>query len=311
MEARTRSDHIPHDLSDPLQQCRLRPVQIWHDPDGRHVVGCGDCCDVRFIESLVKSRSAPVLAIHDPPYNVAMFKRKPVSEYIESCLQWVANTEAVLGPDASMYIWMGADQKNHFQPLPQFLAMMAETTFASRSFITMRNQRGYGTQKNWMAVRQELLLYTKGKPDFLVQYTDIPRILRGYYKEIGGKQTENSERSHSDTIRAGNVWVDIQQVFYRMEENVEGCPAQKPLKATERIILASSHEGDTVVDFFSHSGTTLLACERTGRRCITCDIDPVFAEITIRRLEHYRKTGKTGWQRGHPFETKPSEPVQI
>ncbi|MCX6834014.1 MAG: site-specific DNA-methyltransferase, partial [candidate division Zixibacteria bacterium] len=195
----------------------------------------------------------------------------------------------------------GADQKRHFQPLPQFMAMMAGTPFESRSFITMRNQRGYGTPKNWMAVRQELLYYIKGAPPFDVQYTDIPKILRGYYKEIGGVRTENIERSHSECIRPGNVWVDIQQVFYRMEENVPGCYAQKPLKAIERIIAASSQPGDTVIDFFAHSGTTLMACERLGRRCVTQDIDPVFAEITIRRLEHYRATGLTGWQREEPF----------
>ena len=50
------------------------------------------------------------------------------------------------------------------------------------------------------------------------EYTDIPKILRGYYKEVNGVVTENIERGKSDTIRAGNVWVDIQQVFYRREE---------------------------------------------------------------------------------------------
>ena len=59
-------------------------------------------------------------------------------------------------------------------------------------------------------------------------------------KEVDGQLTENLERSHSETIRAGNVWVDVQQVFYRMEENVSGCYAQKPLKAVERIVRASS-----------------------------------------------------------------------
>ena len=152
-----------------------------------------------------------------------------------------------------------------------------------------------------MAVRQELLYYTKGTPVFHVQYTDIPKILRGYYKDIGGVRTENIERSRSANIRPGNVWVDIQQVFYRMHENVNGCYGQKPLKAIERIIRASSQESDTVADFFAHSGTTLLACERTDRRCITVDIDPVFTEITIRRLERYRETGETGWQAENMF----------
>ena len=168
----------------------------------------------------------------------------------------------------------------------------------------MRNQRGYGTQKNWMAVRQELLYYIKGNPAFNVdaEYTDIPKILRGYYKEVNGEITENLQRSKAETIRAGNVWVDIQQVFYRMEENVSGCYAQKPLKAIDRIIRASSNAGDTVIDWFSHSGTTLLSAEINGRSCLTMDIDPIFCEITIRRLENFRLTGRTGWQNGHAFE---------
>lgn len=129
--------------------------------------------------------------------------------------------------------------------------------------------------------------------------------LRGYYKKVNGRMTENLARSRSETIRAGNVWVDIQQVFYRMEENVSGCYAQKPLKCIDRIIRASSRPDDIVVDFFSHSGTTLLASELLGRRCLTVDVDPVYAEITIRRLERYRSTGRLGWQNGHPFQDSP------
>jgi site-specific DNA-methyltransferase (adenine-specific) len=155
-----------------------------------------------------------------------------------------------------------------------------------------------------MAVRQELLYYTRGEPRFHIEaeYTDIPKILRGYYKEVNGVLTENGERGKADTIRAGNVWVDIQQIFYRMEENVSGCYAQKPLKAIERILRASSDPGDLVIDYFAHSGTTLLAAEVLGRRCYTADIDPAFCEVAIRRLEHYRTGRRLGWQNGHPFE---------
>jgi site-specific DNA-methyltransferase (adenine-specific) len=90
-----------------------------------------------------------------------------------------------------------------------------------------------------------------------------------------------------------------------MEENVPGCYAQKPLKAIERIVLTSSQEGELIADFFSHSGSTLLAGERLGRKVYTFDFDPVFAEMTIRRLEHFRETGRTGWQWENPFPDIP------
>ena len=210
----------------------------------------------------------------------------------------------IMKEDAHFYIWIGADYKDNFQPLPDFIIMMRDfSQIRPRNFITMRNQRGYGTQQNWMWVRQELLHYVKGSPHFNVEacYTDIPKILRGYYKLVKGKKTENLERSKSQFIRAGNVWIDIQQVFYRMEENVPGCYAQKPLKAIERIIKSSSDTGDVVTDFFAHSGTTLIAGEILKRRVITFDIDPIFAEISIRRLERFRKHGVTGWQWKNPF----------
>src|SRR4029077_12762466 len=153
-------------------------------------------------------------------------------------------------------------------------------------------------QKNWMCVRQEVLYYTKGQPRFTPQYTEIPKAVRGYYKQVNGRRTENTERGCAPTIRAGNVWFDIQQVFYRMEENVSGCYAQKPLKSVERIVRASSNKGEVIVDFFAHSGSALLAAETLDRRCFTGDNDPVFCEIAIRRLEHYRRTGRLGWQNG-------------
>lgn len=293
-----------------LPYCRLQYGEIWEDPLGGHKVGCLDATSEGDILTLMGNNRS-ILAIQDPPYNVIVGNNNTnnlgkisLEKYMEWSRRWVQNTIKILEDNAHLYIWLGADQNEGFQPFPDFIIMMRGLReLKTRSLITMRNQRGYGTQKNWMAVRQELLYYIRGNPKFNVnaEYTDIPKILKGYYKKVKGKITENLERSKSENIRAGNVWIDIQQVFYRMEENVPGCYAQKPLKAIERIMLASSREGDLIADFFAHSGTTLLTAERLKRRCFTIDIDPIFAEISIRRLEHFRKTGKTGWQFKNPF----------
>jgi site-specific DNA-methyltransferase (adenine-specific) len=289
------------------QVCRLKPGEVWRDRQNGHRVGCLDAASREDgLKLCGKDRAR--LAIHDLPYNFIAFEQKRVEEFIAWCRRVVNNTDERLAADSSLYLWIGADQRAGFAPLPELMLMMRETNFTSRSFITLRNQRGYGTQKNWMSVRQELLYYTKGKPEFTPQYTEIPKAVKGYYKEINGLVTENTERGKADTIRAGNVWIDVQQVFYRMEENVNGCYAQKPLKAIRRIIEASSSPGDTVLDFFAHSGTTLLAAEMTGRRCLTMDLDPLFCEIAIRRLEHFRRTGRTGWQNSNPFARELEQP---
>jgi site-specific DNA-methyltransferase (adenine-specific) len=291
-----------------LPYCRLKKGEIWEDSKGKHKVGVLDATSNSDTKILFEKEKAQ-LVINDPPYNVVVgnantqnLSKIKIEEYIRFSRMWVSNVISVLDENAGFYIWLGADQNDGFQPLPEFMIMMREfKDLKTRSFITMRNQRGYGTQKNWMSVRQELLYYIKGDPYFKVIYTDIPKILGGYYKKVNGEVTDNFERSKSEFIRPGNVWVDIQQVFYRMEENVPGAYAQKPLKAISRIIESSSKKNNLVADFFSHSGVTLLASEMLERRCYAMEIDPVFAELSIRRLEHYRETGKTGWQWNNPF----------
>ncbi|MGB5288495.1 MAG: site-specific DNA-methyltransferase [Ignavibacteriaceae bacterium] len=291
-----------------LPYCRLKKGEIWEDPEGKHKLGVLDATNLEDVKELFSKKKAR-LVINDPPYNVVVgnantqnLSRVSINNYINFSKRWVDNIISILDEDASLYIWLGADQNDGFQPLPEFMIMMRDfKELKPRSFITMRNQRGYGTQKNWMSVRQELLYYIKGEPIFNVVYTDIPKILGGYYKKVNGKVTDNFERSKSRFIRPGNVWVDIQQVFYRMQENVPGAYAQKPLKSIKRIIEASSEKNNLVVDFFSHSGVTLLASEILGRKCYAMEIDPVFAELSIRRLERYRNTGKTGWQWNNPF----------
>lgn len=294
-----------------LPHCRLKYGEIWEDPISGHRVGVLDVSKGADVIRLMSSAKAKLI-LNDPPYNVIVgnkpseaLSKVNIDAYIRFSREWVKNALIALQEDAHVYVWMGTDYKDNFQPLPDFMILMREfqEQLRPRNLITVRNQRGYGTQHNWMWVRQELLYYVKGNPHFNIEaeYTDIPKILRGYYKEVDGKVTENLERSKSNTIRAGNVWVDIQQVFYRMEENVPGCYAQKPLKAIERIVRASTNNGDLVADFFAHSGTTLIAGERLGRRVFTADLDPVYAELTIRRLERYRTIGKTGWQWGNPF----------
>lgn len=291
-----------------LPYCRIKEGEIWNDPEGRHKIGVLDASDYNDVITLFKNKKARLI-INDPPYNVVVgnantknLSKTTIDDYIKFSESWVKNILEVMSANSSLYVWLGADQNDGFQPLPDFIIMMRSfDELKPRSMITMRNQRGYGTQKNWMSVRQELLYYTKGNPPFKVVYTDIPKILKGYYKEINGRLTENIERSKSINIRPGNVWVDIQQVFYRMEENVPGAYAQKPLKSILRIMDASSNEKDIVADLFCHSGTTVIAAELLNRKCFAMEIDPVYAELSIRRLEHYRKTGKTGWQWNNPF----------
>jgi site-specific DNA-methyltransferase (adenine-specific) len=78
-----------------------------------------------------------------------------------------------------------------------------------------------------------------------------------------------------------NCWTDIPQAA---GNEALGYPTQKPLALLERIIAASSGEGDVVLDPFCGSGTTLHAAQKLGRRWIGIDRAPVAVGVVKRRL---------------------------
>jgi len=64
-------------------------------------------------------------------------------------------------------------------------------------------------------------------------------------------------------------------------------PTMKPLPLIERAIDNSSRPGDTVLDLFLGSGSTLIAAERTGRVCYGTELDPHYASVAIARWEAF------------------------
>lgn len=66
-------------------------------------------------------------------------------------------------------------------------------------------------------------------------------------------------------------------------------PSQKPIRLMERLVLAGTRAGDTVVDCFVGSGSTLLALDRLGRNWVGIEKDPTYCQIAHQRLDDERK----------------------
>ena len=86
--------------------------------------------------------------------------------------------------------------------------------------------------------------------------------------------------------RLGSVWTDIPAMVANtpLRKEATGYPTQKPEKLLERIVRASSREGDVVCDPMCGSGTTLVVAARLGRRFVGGDASPRAIEVTSRRL---------------------------
>jgi len=64
----------------------------------------------------------------------------------------------------------------------------------------------------------------------------------------------------------------------------------KPVELAEIACLNSTKSGDNVIDLFGGSGSTLIACEKTNRKCFMMELDPRYCDVIIKRYEQY--TGK-------------------
>jgi DNA modification methylase len=110
------------------------------------------------------------------------------------------------------------------------------------------------------------------------------------YKDENGRlyRKRRGDRQYLDEkpgMLIGDVWNDIYSYQTRTRsKDYVGYPTQKPLKLLERIILASSNEGDIIADFFCGSGTTLIAANNLGRDWIGVDNNPNAIELCDKRL---------------------------
>ena len=133
-----------------------------------------------------------------------------------------------------------------------------------------------------------ILMYSKSENyNFNTQY--IP------YKKSNknnGVKSDNWEEKYKEFDNRGKAvedyWIDLPMLNSRSKER-NGYKTQKPKALIERIIKASSNEGDTVADYYLGSGTTAVVCKELNRNFIGCDINPKAIEITNARLDAVSK----------------------
>ena len=72
-------------------------------------------------------------------------------------------------------------------------------------------------------------------------------------------------------------------------------PTQKPVELHARILEDFTQPGDVILDCFGGSGTTLIACEITGRKCLMMELSPDYCDIICERYDRLTREGKTLW----------------
>ena len=131
--------------------------------------------------------------------------------------------------------------------------------------------QGIGKTKGFSPRHDDILFFTKHPKNYLFNLDEV-RVPQKFYRSINNMRGANP----------GNVW-QFSHMHY-CNENRQAHPTQKPEGIFERMILASSNEGDSILDPFVGSGTTLRVCQQLNRNCIGIDINPDYVEMAKKRL---------------------------
>ena len=93
------------------------------------------------------------------------------------------------------------------------------------------------------------------------------------------------------------------------QKSETGHSTQKPVECMKRPILNNSSEGQAIYEPFSGSGTTMIACEQTGRHCFAIELNPAYVDMAVERWSRFSGKSATLESTGEAFPLKEKQNV--
>lgn len=222
------------------------------------------------------------LVFADPPYNIGKkfgtFKDSwPTDKhYAEWCYDWLDKCLQKLKPTGSLYVMTST------QAMPYIdLWLRDRITILSR-IIWHYDSSGVQAKKYYGSLYEPILFGVKDSKCYTFNASDIEvEAKTGSVRKLIDYRKETPTPYNTKKI-PGNTWY-FPRVRYRMPEYEEH-PSQKPEALLERIILASTNVGDTVLDPFSGTFSTCAVAQRLGRNSIGIELQEEYYKIGLRRL---------------------------
>lgn len=211
------------------------------------------------------------LIVTDPPYNLNKNYGNTKdnlfhNDYIEFTRKWVKEAHRVLKKDGTIYIFMGMRYISYL-----YIILEEELGMEFNSWITWYYTQGIGKKKGFSPRHDDILMFNKSDK-FKFNLDDV-RVPQKYYRSINNMRGANP----------GNVW-EFSHIHY-CNGNRKKHPTQKPEALFERMILASSNKGDTVLDCFLGSGTSARVCQQLDRNFIGIELNEEYMKIAKERLK--------------------------
>ena len=242
----------------------------------RNQIICGDS-----IELLGGAKEPFVdLVFADPPFNIGYqydkyHDKQKKDKYLHWTRDWMAACAGALKPTGSFYVAIGDEYAAHIRLIGEELGL------GLRNWIIWHYTFGQQTKSKFARAHAHIFYFVKDEKEFTFNEhaVRLPSDRQLIY---------NDKRANSVGKMPDDVWNTYARVCGTFKERQGWHPCQMPELLLARIVAASSHPGDLVLDPFNGSGTTAAAALQLGRDYCGIDISENYVENTKIRLNELK-----------------------
>jgi DNA modification methylase len=271
-------EHLLATPVDPDEEAIPAVPQVAVSQDGdlwilrQHRFAVGDCADPALMQQLMKGETADA-AFLDVPYNQApenignkgKIKHRPI-----------AGAAGELSPGefkAKLALWLGS--------------CAVVTRDGGVHFVCMDHQHAeelLAAGRQTYGARLNICIWRKSNAGMGALYRSQHEMI--YVYRVGSKPHLNAVQLGKHGRNRTNIWdaPSVNTFGGSRAQDLALHPTVKPVQLVADAIMDVTRRGEIVLDAFLGSGTTLIACERTGRICRGIEIDPVYADVILERF---------------------------
>lgn len=264
---------------------------------GRHRLICGDSTDTATIERLTEGIPVDMI-LTDPPYNVDYGAK---NEMLNRADKGNRNARAIENDkmnDRAFNAFLADVYTNIYNVTKDGGAIyICHADMESVNFITAFKAAGFHLAERLIWNKN---IFVIGRNDYHWKHEPI---LYGwkpgaahYFTDSRAETTVVEDKPDINKMSKSELKAYIKQLQEqgppatvinadKPARNAEH-PTMKPVRLMAYFIRNSSRPGETVLDVFGGSGSTLIAAEQTGRRCLACELDPRYCDVIIKRWEN-------------------------
>jgi len=253
---------------------------------------------LEWLKSL-KSESVDLI-FADPPYNIRKAewdKFESREAYMDWSIRWISEAARILSASGTLYIC-------GFTEILADIKHPAMKYFSGCKWLIWYYKNKANLGRDWGRSHESIIHLRKGK-NFTFNMDDV-RIPYGGHtlKYPSHPQAESSQYGNGGKRK--DIWIpnpagakprdviEIPTTCNGMGEKTPH-PTQKPEELLRRLVLASTNAGDTVLDPFAGSGTTLVAAGQLDRRWLGCELSLEYCGWAAKRLENIARRTKAEW----------------